>query len=85
VKQGEVASGDETRGAVWVFQRSGTTWSLEGALKSPHGETEFASSVGALALSERFVAVGAYADEASLRDPSALATPYAGGVFVWPR
>jgi hypothetical protein len=84
VKQGEVAEGAETRGAVWVFQRSGTTWSLQGVLKSPNGETEFASSVGAIALSDRFVAVGAYADDPSSREPSELTLPYAGGVFVWP-
>ena len=84
VEPGEPTGGAETRGAVWVFQRAGTSWSLEGALKSPNGETAFASSVGALAISERFVAVGAFADLTTPVDPSVLATPYGGGVFVWP-
>jgi hypothetical protein len=74
-----------TRGAVWVFQREDATWSLRGALKSPNGETAFASSVGAIAITERFVAVGAFADLTTPVDPASLGTPYAGGVFVWPR
>ena len=73
-----------SRGAVWVFQREDTTWLLRGALKSPKGETAFASSVGALALTDRFVAVGAFADGPAPADPTVLGIPYAGGVFVWP-
>jgi hypothetical protein len=80
----ENAGDPKSRGAVWVFQRDDTTWSIKGALKSPNGETAFASSVGALAISERFVAVGAFADLTTPADPTLLGTPYAGGVFVWP-
>lgn len=76
--------GPKSRGAVWVFERENTTWSIQGALKSPNGETAFASSVGALAISDRFVAVGAFADLTTPVDPALLGTPYAGGVFVWP-
>lgn len=79
----ENAGDPKSRGAVWVFQRESTTWAIRGALKSPNGETAFASSVGALAISDRFVAVGAYADLTTPADPSLLGTPYAGGVFVW--
>jgi hypothetical protein len=73
-----------TRGAVWVFQRDDTAWSIKGVLKSPNGQTEFAGSVGALAITDPFVAVGAFADRTTPPDPALLGTPYAGGVFVWP-
>lgn len=78
--------GDEEPGAVFVYQRTGTTWQQVDLLRAP-GSTPPDYFGSGVALSDGTLVVGASAEDSAARgidgDQADTSAPFSGAVFVY--